>query len=256
VVSHVLRTALALASRGLHILACRPRSKMPLTVHGLLDATRDAEVIKSWWRAEPTANVAVRTGAISGIIVIDVDGLSAERELDKLELLNEPLPETVETITARGRHVWFAHPGGTIPNSVGRVADGIDVRADNGFVLCPPSAHPSGRRYAWSVDCGRTIAAAPAWLLAKLAAPNGNGSAAPTAEWERLASGPIPEGTRNSTLTRLAGHQLRRYVNIDVVSLSLRGINRAFCVPPLPDADVSKIVNSVAGIELRRRGAS
>ena len=58
-------------------------------------------------------------------------------------------PRTTEVSTAKGSHLWFAHPGNRVPNRV-RVADvPLDVRADGGYVLVPPSIHPSGVRYRW-----------------------------------------------------------------------------------------------------------
>lgn len=52
-----------------------------------------------------------------------------------------------------------------VRNSAGKIAPGIDVRGDGGYVLAPPSIHPTGRRYEWSVDCASALATAPAWLL-------------------------------------------------------------------------------------------
>jgi hypothetical protein len=247
----MLRTALTLASRGLHVFPCLPRDKRPATEHGFLDATRDAEVIKSWWRAEPTANVAVRTGAVSNLVVLDVDG--AEAALMQLEAEHGALPPSVEVITARGRHIWFRHPGGTVPNSASRVAPHIDVRGDGGYVLAPPSVHPDGRRYSWSVDCAGAVATAPDWLLAKLAAPNGNGSATPSTDWQELIKG-VAEGARDNSLTKLTGYLLRRRVDPFVTLELIRMFNVARCSPPLPGSDIDRIVNSVCGAELRRRG--
>ena len=102
-----------------------------------------------------------------------MDGLDAEVELRKLEHAHGALPATVEAITARGRHVYFKIPGERVPNSASKIAPGIDVRGDGGYVLAPPSIHPSGRAYAWSVDSSDTFAVAPDWLLAKIITPSG-----------------------------------------------------------------------------------
>jgi hypothetical protein len=250
----MLSAALALASRGLCVFPCRPRSKHPATAHGLLDATRDAATIEAWWRSEPQLNVAARTGSVSGVIVVDVDGGEAETALARLESEHGALPASVESVTARGRHVWLAHPGYTVPNSAGRIAPHIDVRGDGGFVLCPPSIHPSGRRYCWSVDSAAAIAAAPRWLL-DLLMPAATRPAAASAEWRNLIGHAVPEGRRNDSLTRLCGYLLRRRVDPTITRELIHSFNATHCEPPLSGRDVERIVSSICGRELKRREA-
>jgi hypothetical protein len=100
--------------------------------------------------------------------------------LRKLEAEHGALPATVEAITGHGRHLYFKMPGISVRNSESRIAPKIDVRGSGGYALCPPSLHPSGKRYAWSVDSAKAFAAAPDWLLARIAS-------APTAaqRWRR-----------------------------------------------------------------------
>jgi bifunctional DNA primase/polymerase-like protein/primase-like protein len=246
------RAALALAARGLSIFPCIERGKTPATAHGLLDATTDPTAIDQWWRANASLNVAVATGRPSGVFVVDVDGDGAEAALRAFEVINGALPATVETITGNGRHLWFKMPDAEVRNSASKIAPGIDIRADGGYVLAPPSLHPSGRRYAWSVDSASAIAAAPDWLLAKATACN-NGTAAPPSEWHRLVTEGIAEGARNDSVAKLTGHLLRRYVDPRVTLELVRTWNTARCRPPLADAEVEAIVQSIAGIELRRR---
>ncbi|MGB8396385.1 MAG: bifunctional DNA primase/polymerase, partial [Pseudolabrys sp.] len=149
----MLRTAMALVHKGIAVFPCRPQDKRPATTNGLKDASKDLDVIRKWWHAQPQANIAIATGAVSNVFVIDVDGLDAEVELRRLEAKHGNLPATVEVITARGRHVYFQMPETPVRNSAGKIAPGIDVRGDGGYVLAPPSIHPSGKRYEWSVDC-------------------------------------------------------------------------------------------------------
>ncbi len=102
-----------------------------------------------------------------GVFVVDVDGLDAEAALRRLEAEHGALPPTVEVITARGRHIYFKWPQEPVRNSAGKIGPHIDVRGDGGYVLSPPSIHPSGRRYSWSVDSTSYIAEAPGWLVAR-----------------------------------------------------------------------------------------
>jgi len=250
-----LRTALALAKKGMHVFPCRPKQKEPATEHGCKDATVDADIIAQWWREQPDANLAVATGAASNVFVLDIDGFDAEIELRRLEKDHGTLPPSVESITARGRHVWFRYPtDGLVPNSASKVAPGCDIRGNGGYVLAPPSIHPSGRRYEWSVDCADALAAAPAWLLDRVSQPvNGATPALPPEQWRELVAGGAAKGTRDCTITKLAGHLLRRRIDPYVALELMQAWNATRCVPPLPAPDIERIVASVAGRELRRR---
>jgi len=74
--------------------------------------------------------------------------------------------------------------------------------------------------------------------------------------WLKLVSVRIPEGRRNSELTRLTGHLLRRYVDPLLARELVFATNTARCQPPLTEAEVERTVESVAGRELRRRAAA
>jgi hypothetical protein len=253
----IIRTALKLAARGLHIFPCRPWDKRPATAHGSKDATTDIITIQAWWQGNPDYNIGIATGAASGLFVVDLDGDGADDGDDELRRLIErhgKLPPTVEVITTRGRHLWFRYPNVPVRNSAGKVAPGIDVRGDGGYVLAPPSVHPSGKRYCWSVDSTPTIAEAPTWLIHLIAAPaSGNGATAPS-EWHTLITDGVVEGRRDCTIAKLAGLLLRRFIDPIVTLELLRSWNATHCSPPLPPQDIERIVDSIAGRELRRRG--
>ena len=250
----MLAAALELAHKGLAVFPCRPRDKRPAAANGSKAASTDPGRIEHWWRAYPDHNIAIATGAISGVFVVDVDGLDAEAELRKFESAHGELPASVEAITARGRHVYLKMPNTAVRNSAGKIAPGIDVRANGGYVLAPPSIHPSGRRYAWSVDSTDVFADAPDWLLCKITAPTGNDSVTLASEWRELVQG-VAEGARDCSVARLAGLLLRRQIDPLVVLELLQSWNATRCTPPLSAADVTRIVNSIAGRELKRRAA-
>jgi hypothetical protein len=95
-------------------------------------------------------NIGIVTGAASGIVVIDVDA-GGEETLARLEREHGPLPPTVMARTGGGgRHIYFRHPGVPVKNDVKkRLAPGVDIRGDDGFVVAPPSLHKSGNLYEW-----------------------------------------------------------------------------------------------------------
>jgi hypothetical protein len=242
----MLRSALSLAAQGIAVFPCRCRGKIPATAHGLKDATTDPEQISAWWTQQPDYNVAIATGAVSKIFVVDVDGPKAELELQRLDL-----PATVQVTTARGRHLYFRYPDTPVRNTAGRIAPGIDTRGDGGYVLTVPSVHESGHVYRWAG--ARTVAAAPDQLIAKIS-ERANGKATSPEEWQLLFTSEIPEGQRDCTITRMTGKLLRHCVNAADVLGIMQSINAARCKPPLPPENIERIVESIAGRELKRRG--
>jgi hypothetical protein len=160
-----LDAALGYAARRLHVFPCHPRSKAPAVAHGFYAATTNPETIRRLWRI-PNRNVAVRTGVVSGVWVVDVDGDRGEASIRRLEAEHGLLPPTREVISGGGgRHLWLRYTG-PIPSSVGHIAPGVDVRADGGYIIAPPSLHDeTGRPYCWSVDAVDDLAIAPEWLV-------------------------------------------------------------------------------------------
>ena len=169
---------------------------------------------------------------------------------------HDALPETVESITPRGRHIFFRCENGGVRNSAGAIAPGLDIRGDGGYVVLPPSIHPSGRPYVWSVDSGDHFAEAPAWLTNSLTGSN-NGVAGASQIARTLAfhilTNTVRNGARNSTLTSICGKLLHTGVTelaflYDVMCC----INLARCEQPLSEGEVHTIVVSVARTHLKR----
>jgi hypothetical protein len=256
-VATLLKTALALAAKNIAVFPCVPRDKAPAIGGGCLSATKDKNMIRHLWGQNPNYNIGVACGEISEIFVLDTDSVDAEVELRKLEAAHgEPLPPTVESITSRGRHLWFRLPAGVvIRNSAGKLGPGLDIKSTNGYVLSPPSRHPSGKKYCWSVDSAGAFATPPDWLIEKIAEHNGSDrQAAPASVWRELVLHGVAEGARDNTVTKLTGHLLCRGIDAVVVLELMQLFNAARCSPPLPAEDVDRIVNSIAGKELRKRG--
>jgi len=238
--------ALQLAQKGLAVFPCQPRGKEPACDTGLHAATTDVERINWWWRAFPDLNIGVATGAASGVFVLDIDGEDGEGSLLKLETEHGALPPTVEAITGKGRHCYF-RTSKKISNSAGQLGVGLDVRGDGGYVIAPPSIHPSGRAYAWSVDTTRDFAAAPDWLLTMVATAKGGAKTGkPLEHWHTVLIEPIRNGQRNATLASICGKLVHCGVR-DVILLYdlVMCVNIARCEQPLSPSEVETIVISV-----------
>src|SRR5690606_30228796 len=98
------------------------------------------------------ANIAVATGVASGIAVLDIDGPEGLESFHRLKQKFR-IPDAPTVKSARGWHLYFRHAGRT-PSSVGRIAPGIDVRANGASITVPPSIHESGHAYEWAQPLG------------------------------------------------------------------------------------------------------
>lgn len=243
------RAALAYAERlGWAVFPLRGKIPAIAGGRGCLDATTDAGQVRQWWAAMPDANIGIATGARSGIVVIDLDGPDAEAEFSR-RYGNPPTPSS---LTRRGRHLVFRHPGGEVKNSAGLLGAKIDVRGDGGYIVAPPSVHPeTGQPYRWEEEVGlHPLHLPPAplspVLLGQLSsapevrthAPLFPASAIPELEQ-------IPDGERNQTLTKYAGRLLAKGHSTAETFELVYSLNLAKARPPLDRGEVRAIVESL-----------
>lgn len=206
-----------------HVFPLAPRAKTPLTAHGFKDATTDAAQINQWWEQHPDANIGVACGA-SNLVVIDVDGAEGINNWNALQerhALDVSKTVVQRTGSGQGYQIFFLAPADVdIRNSAGKLAKGIDVRAQGGYVVIPPSIHPSGNQYEWEHDPQSfEIQPLPDALLKLLTEPapkltngngNGNGPRAHDAYIHAAIDGELANlraahnGTRNHTLNTAA----------------------------------------------------
>ncbi|MGM0377048.1 MAG: bifunctional DNA primase/polymerase [Bacteroidota bacterium] len=221
--NNLLEAALKYASKGLPVFPCtkekteRLNPKQPLTKNGFYDATTDHEQIKRWWQQHPDALIGMPTGEKSGMWVLDVDSYKPEgqQSFEWLIKNNGDLPKTCTSKTGGGgKQFFFQWPGnGTnIKNSGSVIAKSVDVRGNGGYVVLPPSGHPSGGQYEWIEKV--PPAKAPDWLIdlvkekpeleIKLHTGDSGayGKKALAEEMMKLAA--AGNGTRNNTLNECA----------------------------------------------------
>ncbi|WP_454857625.1 bifunctional DNA primase/polymerase [Promicromonospora soli] len=135
--------AQVLAQAGIPVFPCAVGAKRPLTRNGFHDASTDPDRVAWWWRRHPTANLAVPTGAASGIDVVDVDvhgdgtGYPALRRA-MAEGLVDGWSHAIATPSG-GLHLYFPHAPGTEQRSWACPTARVDFRGDGGYVVVPPS---------------------------------------------------------------------------------------------------------------------
>lgn len=253
--ARVKELALRYLSLGWSVIPLRPKDKRPLVRWQQYQHRLASEQeVRGWFDIWPSANVGVVTGAVSGIVVLDVDPQhGGDESLHEFEEVHGPLPHTVEAVTGGGgRHVYFAYPGVFIRNRVGLEA-GIDLRSDGGYIVAPPSVHPSGHRYIWKRShhpSSTPLADMPNWLI-KEATSQAQRKGHPLTHWRMLVRQGVEEGERNNTIASMAGHLLWHDVDPRVVLDLLLCWNAVRCRPPLSDEEVARTVDSIIRLHLR-----
>lgn len=243
----IFNIATAYAERGWAVFPCR--GKEPLTLHGFKDASHDPEQIRKWWSVPPRpparCDVAIATGAVSGIIVLDIDvkngGLESLEHLKKEFGHDAFYTYTVKT-GGGGYHFYFKHPGYHIGNRVG-IRPGVDLRADGGYVVAPPSLHDSGHEYETVTDL--PILDCHEKLLA-LANPLPKDTFLNKKILGGDLADTIGEGGRNNYLTKLSGRLQRSGLSPEAIMTALMEENERRCNPPLPPTEVAAIAKWIS----------
>ncbi len=226
-----LSHALTLAEQGYPVFPARP-SKAPYTEHGLHDASTDPDQIRAWWRQWPDALVAVPTGTASGLLVVDIDPAGAEWYADHADRLACGRIHR----TRRGHHLVYRYPDAEVRNSASRIAPGVDVRGQGGYLVWWP-AH--GHETVGDLD---DIGEVPGWLLDLLKEKPRQAASEPGGD-------AIPEGRRNDDLSREAFRLRRQGASVEDIITVLAAINTARCNPPLGDDEIEAIARGKARVE-------
>lgn len=229
-----LDIALGYLRRGWSVIPLNAKDKKPAIPWQAFSSKHpSADLVTAWFKGN-VRNIGIPTGAVSGIIVLDIDKAKKEGDVDGfaslavLEADRGALPETLTATTGSGgRHYVFKHPGGTLAN-FSKKKIGIDLRGDGGYIMAAPSVHPSGGVYAWDnelepADCPAWLAELagggpePDWYL-KLFAPK---KAAPAVKPDRLRAiqGSYEAGKAQTPEAVLAGCAFCRHCESGAATL-------------------------------------
>lgn len=241
---NIIAAACDLASNyGYPVFPCRP-DKKPLTEHGFKDATTDLDLIEQQFLEHPHALVGVPTGDLSGFFVVDIDPDGEPW----YEVNRERLACARVHKTRRGLHLLFRMPpNAEIRNSAGKIAPGVDVRGNGGYIIWWP-AH--GLEAQGALD---DLMPPQGWLLELIhdgvkpvLQPTGVRRLVTPAKTHQAA---ILEGGRNASLTSLAGAMRRANASQGEIEAALLAFNGNRCSPPLPVQELQSIARSVGRYE-------
>lgn len=144
--SNIYKTACWYIEHGYSVIPVRKSNKRSLVKWSeYQNRLPTHEEIKTWWREWPDANIALITGKLSGVIVVDIDTKEGQKNI------NEFLPDTFILPTTRtpsgGGHYFFKYRHGL--RNKARVIEGTDIRTDGGYAIIPPSRNGNGKKYEW-----------------------------------------------------------------------------------------------------------
>ena len=231
------------ADAGLSVFPLRERGKRPATANGFKDATTDKTQIERWWKENPNYNIGIATGSPSGgLVVVDVDedkekGKTGLSSIQNWMKKNGQIPKTVEVVTGRGGlHAYYFCK--TQLSNRTNVLDSVDIRADGGYVVAPPSIHPNGNSYRFADGFGLEYGIRDASdIVVELATFK---QSAPKETFN--LSGAIPEGTRVDTLFKLTCSLIDKGMSEIAIRNAVRVENNTRCNPPLSEEELEKEV--------------
>lgn len=232
----MLEEALKCYNNGWSVLPVKPHEKRPFMTNWL-QYTKQRPTptnIKSWFKDLKGAGLGAVTGKISNIVVIDVEHDSPY----KLEQLLKKYPTSLISKTGSGGyHLFYQYPQnrGRIANRV-RMLDGVDLRADGGFIVLPPTVHACGGKYEW-LQYG-VPGKFPEELL-QLESQSTTGD-----NWITDIYKGVAEGGRNQAAASLAGYFYKKGLPKDIIEMLMFEWNEKND-PPLPTQEIHTVINSI-----------
>ena len=230
----MLKVALEYRRRGFSIFPC-DRNKKPLINSWMPYQKKHAteEKIKEWFARWPDANIAIVTGDLSGICVIDVDSQKG------LEAINEILPDSFScprVKTPRGGWHFYCKQVPSLRNN-SRIIPDCDLRAEGGFVVAPPSVNEEGKAWEWHDSLDEVpLPDVPQSYLDYIKA--NQKKAADVPEGDRFI-----EGRRNEDVFHVANVLAKDSLPKDIIEDAIKVV-AAKCAPPLPEKEALATVES------------
>ena len=181
--------------------------------------------VQKWFvNAPDDAQIALVTGEISGVSVIDIDihkeGCHSKKGFEcncnpqsPEELLSE-VGLSLRSRTGSGGYHVFCNYAEYLQNSVGLVHPQLDIRSDGGIIILPPSLHNSGNHYQWgdmipwNKENLENLMDFPEKYKLQLIEK-------PKQDWSKLLKG-AKQGKRNDSLAALIGKLIRTFGEEDI----------------------------------------
>jgi hypothetical protein len=270
-----LMRALELADNGYEIFPLKPEGKVPLTVHGFKDATRDSDKIRAWWKRWPDANIGIACGA-SGIIVADLDVKGGGKGPENWEQLVAGVEHQAGfsvTTPSGGLHLIWRGSG--VPSSNGVLARSVDIKAERGYIVAAGSTSgastyrpsqggplprigdlPPASEALKTVQRSRraTKTRPPTESDRRTTVPQRNAPSAGRTTLADLLANPPASGQRNEWLTKVAGHYADKLRGQWAAYAQAVRASNALLASPLDASEVDKVIESIKTADIENHG--
>ena len=211
------------------------------------------EEIKEWWTKWPDANIAIVTGTISNLSVVDVD--EASGGVESLKQAHFTFPKTRVHKTPAGFHLLYQHNAAMHTGAA--FLKGVDCRSDGGYIVAPP-AHSEKGQYTVLRDMPPILLTeVPDFLQSTSRTPSEGQQKPSDPSWVVDAMRGVPEAQRNVTATKLVGYYHRKGLPQAVLTEIMRIFARQ-CSPPMNERELEETIESVLrypGAQNMARGA-
>lgn len=146
--NNVLEAALQYHKLGLSIIPVKEDKKPLIKWEKYQKVRATEEEIRVWFDKKNPPNVAIVTGILSNLTVVDTDSKEATEKIQALlpEALTLPIAKTPKD----GRHFFFKYHPGSVNRA--RVDESIDIRSEGGYVVAAPSINGNGKSWEWVIS--------------------------------------------------------------------------------------------------------
>lgn len=249
----LLHAALEYAANGYRVIPVTPKDKKPPLIKQWQERASDDPIqIQEWWNQWRDANIGLLA---EGLLCIDIDPEGADWLADDLERQESMSVAAIQSTPRGGTHFVFKGPDGLVVGpSAGVLALGVDVRAGGSYFVVEPSRRPEGS-YLWREHARlphmSRLQLPPQWLIEQLKShprpmDEASESGLTATSLSLGIKRQIPEGQRDTVLTKHAGLFRRHGYDESEIRQLLLAVNKSRCQPPLPDHQVAKIARSIA----------
>jgi len=226
-------------NEGICVLPVRPYEKRPYmgNWHKYMTVQPTPANLELWFKSLSGAGVGAVTGFISDMVVLDIDTRFSG---SVTELLQKYPTDRVSRSGSGGYHLFYKYPksfGSKIPNAVNLIP-GVDLRADGGFIVLPPTLHPSGNLYKWESEGEMGIFPVEILSSRKTTSDSSN-------TWLQELMRGVTSGERNDAAAKLSGYLFGKGLNLDVVESIMVSWNEKND-PPMNTGELLTTVKSIA----------